>query len=1129
MLLELALALAQAAEPVAVERIEGADPQEVAAFEEAARRFGERMEEFTSDVREIVDRREAEERERILRRYGRLQDELKAQERAYRDQAMAQFRAFLEKYPDSPQAAHVMFRLADLEFEVAGEAFLEASEAYEQQEAAAMAEGRFDLPPPPLKDLSVPIALYRRIIEEHPDYRFIDGTWYMLGFCLGDSLAEQFDPDASIEAYRTLVERYPDSQFAVDGMMRLGEYYFDENRTEESIPYYEAVVAAGPEHRLYDRGLYKLAWAHYKLDHYDQALELFTKLLDYSEEVRKESGAESAMAPEALQYMAISFSDLSDVSGDPPYAIAEAWFESVGERSYEHDVFERLAEVLHEQARYEYAIETYLYLQERWPLHPKNPEYMYKVATLHVSKPLPEPDEAARARALLAERYGEGTAWWQANFNHPDARDKARGYIEESLASVAIELHLHAQQTGDPADFAAAAAKYREYLDRFPFADDFYEISWYLADALRSAGRLDEAEEAYRALARAKGHPYIDGSRWNLFKVITQKLELAYGAVDVLPEDAEVEKMVPTKGGGERPVYRLDPLHREYIEMADALAAATFEDPTYAEVLDQQRPALLYNPAVILHVFGHFEESRPRLEEVIQRYPDRDEAAYAAKLLVASYQVEEDWPQVRQLTARFSSRVLGSTVAEATASEFSTIREEATYKIAYELAQAGKRREAAEAFLAFTEEFPDSRYVKEALFSAANNFDLAGDKHRAIELFERYINTWPRDDRSKGLHFLIASSYADVLELEQAVRYYERLYRYFPDYVDAPTALYMAAFLRTGMGDAEGAAKLYEEYAKRYPDQPDALATLWLAGEQWERVGDREALAFYRRYLKEHAGEDPDHTLEAARKVADLLERTGARRRQVDRAKADLLRLWEELSARAEIGPRARHLVAEVAFEPVWAAFEKFQEIEYPADQEAMAKLLLETKLAELEALTEDTLALIKTYQDFEISSACLYVQGAALLAYADMLFNAPPPEGFTEEMIEIYQDALYEKAEPIQEKAIKRLKANVDKAREVGRTSVWVDRSLELLHELDPRGWPVPKPEAIREIETTIYPLPSLPSAGPQDEGAPPAPPEAVPATGEEVPAPAEEVPAPTEGGEGSPASGEPGPQEGP
>ena len=127
--------------------------------------------------------------------------------------------------------------------------------------------------------------------------------------------------------FQGLVDRFADSRFAPVAHLRIGEYYFDYNKLDEAIPNYRRVVELeGPEGSLYDEGLYKLAWSHYKKSEYGDALVLLNQLLEWSEANFARTGRKSSMAPEAVDYTAISFSDLADRESVSPLAIAQRFY-----------------------------------------------------------------------------------------------------------------------------------------------------------------------------------------------------------------------------------------------------------------------------------------------------------------------------------------------------------------------------------------------------------------------------------------------------------------------------------------------------------------------------------------------------------------------------------------------------------------------------------------------------------------------------------------------------------------------------------------------------------------------------------------------------------------------------------
>src|SRR5690606_3177094 len=92
---------------------------------------------------------------------------------------------------------------------------------------------------------------------------------------------------------------------------------------------------------------------------YGGALELVTQVLELSDERFRTEGRESDFRPDAVKYIAISFSDISDFTDRTPVQVAEDWFRRSGAYDWEWDVYVELGEVLSSQARFTEAIEVY--------------------------------------------------------------------------------------------------------------------------------------------------------------------------------------------------------------------------------------------------------------------------------------------------------------------------------------------------------------------------------------------------------------------------------------------------------------------------------------------------------------------------------------------------------------------------------------------------------------------------------------------------------------------------------------------------------------------------------------------------------------------------------------------------
>ena len=1115
--------------PLKVEKLEGAIPEEVEAYNQALERFRDRATEFSGDARDYVDQIEREEREKITFGYAPKLNALDEEKNTLREDAIARFEAFLRKYPDSEYTPHVMFRLAELYFEQANVQWqLDAGEYGLLEAEAVTLEQQLMLPPSPMRNYTQSVNLYLRILEKYPDYEYNGGVLYMLGHCYRDELSDRYMADDAEEMralyFGRLVSEHPDSPFAVDGNFILGQEHFDNNEIEEATGYFETVVATAPEdHALFDRGIYMLAWSYYKLSNYEGALAQYTAMLDYSEEVLRESGEPSALRPEGIEYAAISFADLADRSvtfEDPdwreysgedmvlahdflvgnlkmsdqmhtPVEVVDAWFAQVGDRPYRVDIVKQLAGTLIEYGRFEEAIATYEYIQSVWPDDPENPDYQFQIAVLYLNLPIPDYDASGAALTVLNERYSEGSTWWEANSKNPDAQARAKRYLEQSLSAVAKEYHIRAQETGNPEDFAAAADSYREYLEKFPFADDYYEIQWYLADSLYNAERYNDAVAEYQQLLKISGHPYRDGSQFNLARSYQNILDDKYGSPFLRPEDAVVKEEVETANGEKRVVYAISDDHKRFVEAADGLKAAQFTDEDWAKVLQENKAAFYYIPAQIYYEHGDYEEARKRLDEVIQLYPNTEEGAYAARLIVNTYQTDGDLEKVVELTRQYTTMRLGPNGDE-NAEVFGDLEEGARFKIAYALAQDEDFLNAAQAYEELLRDYPDSDNYALSLYNAANNFEKGGKAEQANALFERYINEFPRDERSKALYFRIAGNYASVLELEKAVDYYEKLYLYFgkneaEPYVDAGPALYNAAFLRTGMEDYVGAAQNFEEYQRKFTDAPDAEAAYWQAGEQWKKVGDKYAVDFYsKKYLPKYgvtgtveSAASTDHIIDARYFLVTYYGDKGDTRNQ-NKAWDALMADYEKLSALGPMGPVARNRAAEGDFRELWDMYEDFIGDDYPRNEEKLVEFLITKpdgtagdKVLEYLAIEKKAIAIIENYQDFEYTTAAIYVWGATYIAYADYLYNAPVPAAFAADpdLEIIFLDKMAEQAQPVEEKGLARYEQNLEKAKAEKRSSVWIDKTMVALNDINPSAYALEKAEARGSADPSVIP----------------------------------------------------------
>ena len=1098
-----------------VERVSGRIPEEVSAFEETWARFQSRTKAYEAETREHLAAREAEERAELAEGYDQLIDTLEAMERDQRELTIERFEEFLRKYPNSPDASHVRFRLAELYFEKSKEEFFEKMAAFSEAEAAIDYESE-DLEDqlallgePPMQDLSRNIALYERIVSDNlklpkeERYEFLAGTFLMLGFSYYDPNSAQNDEAKAMEAYRGLIEHVPESEYVDRAHLFIGNHHFDYNEVDEAVSHYNEVLKKGPEGKFYGEALYQLAWSYYKLSYYDEALETFVKLLDFSEEQFNDTGRRSEFSPEAVRYMAISFADLADNetmeasvgtwhSGmTSPTAVARAYFQRVGNREYEWDIFVDLGEVLTQQARYDQAIEVYSALQEdpRWRLKPENPTFQWQVIKLHGSGTFADPIAQSRAQTLLTDRYNDRSEWWQANRSNAEALNKARGYIEQSLVNVGIEYREKAAETGRPEDWDQAITKFREYLEKFPIADDFYQVQFYLAFTLLEAQRYDEADTELEQLVKVGPvHPYLDMAIVQQFTARRQQVVNKYGAFDKLYDGAQIEKTYKTDFNREVTVYQISEDHQKFLTSIDRIIKHEFTEPEddaisdMREYVEENEHAITYIAGQIYYLHNQYDKAREYLQQVIDKNRATKEANFAAKLLVDMANTEGNLALSRKLLSDFARNPPG--VAEDIELDdafFTNQLEGVAFKQCFALVgdelpdDQKDRAGAAECFLTFMTDFPESQYLSVALYNAANNYEIVGKAERANELFEQYVNDYPDDERSKGLYWRIASNYESTFDLDKAIRYYEGLVKNFPEFEDSPGALYNAAFLRIGLKDFEGAAKTFEKYVKDYSDLPDVEEMQYRAAEQYENADPEKGLRAYERYLKTYSGENADRTLEAAYKIAKYWQDKGNDRRY-QKAMEDVLSLYEGLlEAGTKVGRNGTHYAAIAAFPAVQERFDAFTAFELTGNEAKDIPVLVQEKPEELAAFEEYGAGFITKFPDFEYVTASYYLIAEAYQWYANTGLAIQCPESMSMEECDIFYEILDTEVFPlfynVQDKAIARYERIIEFGKEKRQYSDWIEKAQEALNKVDPRTFPAVKREIRGGTDSSVFP----------------------------------------------------------
>jgi len=629
------------------------DPKLIDEMAADLARYAEEVAGFRKAAGHIIRRTYYEKLRAIREKYEPLIVANEKEEKARRADAIVVLEGFLARYPaDKKWTPDVMFRLAELYYEKSSDAFLTAQEDYQK----ALDSPNPPTEAPPKADYNPTVTLYRRLLVEFPNYRLLDATYYLLGFCLGEmgqeaearqallalTCANQYRPldqpadlkastgmsrGALVDHYKDCTPTKAESKFLPEAWTRIGEMHFDAAQLDWAIAAYSRVLA-WKDSPYYDKAIYKLAWSYYRDNRFIDAIREFDGLVKWADS-RKATGDKfgSDLRPEAVQYLGISFSE-PDWDGDTLPDLetgldrAKAFYRGREGEPHVKEVLQRLGDIYFDSTKYPEAIAVYKHILATWPFFADAPKLQEKVVKAYERDRNLE--AAAHEREILGRTYSKGSAWYQQNANDPEALAAAAQLAEDALLTAATNVHAaaqacraKAQEAGDTAQavecqgtYRTAAELYEKYLAAYPTSKRAYEFSAFYADALYYGGRVEESIPAYTQVRDSNvDNKYQKDAALQVIKALEE-------IIDRLKRERRIEDPpIPDEKNTKPPVAAL-PMHELYGRYLEAL------DWYVANLPDERVPDLRYAAAVIQLKHRMWPEARARLAQITDAYCD---------------------------------------------------------------------------------------------------------------------------------------------------------------------------------------------------------------------------------------------------------------------------------------------------------------------------------------------------------------------------------------------------------------------------------------------------------------------------------------------------------------------------
>ncbi len=1074
-------------------------------------------------MRDVVVRALRRRQKRLQVRYAKQQRGAREQRGTSRVEAATLLEEFIDKHPEHAQfTPDAMFRLADLYLDSADE---------EIERIEALADPDVD----PVADYSKPIALWQQILDRFPRYRQLPGTIYLLahygkydderrslGLFLSLVCANRYqhtDPPppppsraaiARASRSKALANPYADCT-PIEGaepeliqhawVRGVGDHHFDvPGELDQAIAAY-GKVADLDETELHAEALYKQAWSFYRRDRPLEAIKRFDRSIAYYDAtVARGETPTLALRDEALQYIAVSFTDAwaGDTDPDPAVAMARAQAFYGGRTEPEHirDVWAALGKAFMDLEAYDQAIVAYRASIDRpWHLHPDNPLVHMEIVNAYESKgDKLGADESAGA---LATRYGPGTEWYAANEKNRTAMQNQRRIGERMLYVAARNLHAAATEAREQyekagvddlakqANYLALYGKavnlYEGFLSQYPDSRQSYEVGFAMAEALYFSGRYRDAAERYRWVRDQRGN---SGKHFQ---------DAAYSVIQALEAEARQQEAagllsdirVPTTDelrGLPQPIapQPIPELH---------LALRSAWDEYQKLVTDPNTAPLMgLNAGMVSMSYYHLDDAVERFQEVVDRFCGTPEAARAKDGLLSIYDARGQHDAFKAANDKFIADECGD--AESLKIAQAQNRSIEFRKGAHLLGQK-QYLGAAEQFYRYYKTAPkDDEDQPTALYNAAIAYRLADKPKTAVYLLDKFTKSSNPLFRKSPYYLealrLTALAHQGVFNYDDAVSTYLALYE------EAGTAaargltpppplpgeqaksfdevkldaLYNAAVLRELDRDFPAAIDLYRKYEAEEPDRRRSDRALWAIARIHRSSGRLATLISTYERWRDTYGDDPGNEDDFVFSFYDVAQEFGERKKfsQRDAFCQRTIEAWEAKGSPQDT--RGAKYAGECALEFAEQAYQK-RFVAFRFRSAARTQKQAQLQRQSLDKLTkeiQDTYLELARFGVAEYAMAAKVRYGETQTLYAQKIFEMPTPKYVLDldrqnagaGVVAQYEAGLTERLAPLAEDAKREWVEVVETGKQSGVSNRWTKLALELLNREFPDDFPI-------------------------------------------------------------------------
>lgn len=1033
-----------------------------AAAAEEANENPENLEErlYLRDRPDVIGRAVQERENEMLTRLLRDREGLVV---ARRNQAIELLEEFVGSEPeDAAEMPDALLRLAELRWELAREAYLQAFEAWQ----AVPEENRST--DPPRADYTVPVSLYDRILTRHRNFPRYDFVLYMKAFAMVDSGRLE----GALALYRRILTEFPNSSFVPDAHMAFAESFFNGNYDyARALTEYEEVLRHR-ESELYDIALFKSAWCLWRMGRTHDAATRFREVLDLGQNASALTSVQrrrlQELQEEALNYLIQVFTEDEQNTARDVFR----FLQEIGGERYAQRVLTRLSATFFDQARYDRGIDAFTILIELDPTSPDAAEWQHQITVGYSA--LDDAPHTIEALRVLATNYAADSTW-ASQQGDPEIVAAAGRMAERAVRQQALRYHELAQRNQQRPKFELAANLYKIYLEHFPSSSSVYEIRFFLAEILFHRLELyDEAGEQYLLAARANNRGrYTRDALYNAIGAFehVREVEIARCRGTAAPT---ANSATPAGGRTAAPPAPAAAATPAASPAAETPCGESENDRKFGEAIelyvqlfpnDPDLPEILFRQGKLYYDNAIFDPAVRLWGQLLERFPNSPYASQAGELILDSFNRAQDFANIE----RWARRLKNAPAFQSPSSQarLDGLILQSVFKIGEQLATRGEHAEAANAYFRAAEEFPRDARARQAYFNAGVERQRAGDLAGAAQAYDRLIERHPGSTEGALGAWTAAQMYESIAQFSDAARYYEQYVAHFSDGEKAADAGYNAVLLRVTAGDNDEAVNDGQEFVRRFPRHESVDDVYFLIGRAHEADENwSEAAQTYREYIRR--SHNNDRKVEAQTRLGQVLLRAGEAR-QADQAFDAAVALGHRFASSLHDGlyyaAQARYLQGD-------AVLAEFAAIHIEGDIAGLRE-----RLERKSQLLQRAAGIYSDVVEFHVAewvTASLFQIGRSYELFAESLRGAPVPEGLNEEETQSYQDQLSSFVVPIEERALEAFEGGYRKALELHIFNAWTARLREALTRLNDVEYPPLREIGGDTISATPLPVPA-------------------------------------------------------